>query len=139
MAAGNDTAHMIAQEPVLSAAQRKDVAGIINRAREICGLCFGVYVGPLANGRESALAQHAVLPDPAGGVLVALDPDSRTIEIVTGVDAVRILDNRACELAVLAITSCVAAEDLVGGIREGVLLLAERARTPRVWHLDDVG
>ena len=47
------------------------------------------------------------------------------------------LDNRACELAVLAMKSCFGADDLVGGLREGVTLLAEHARAPRVLHLDD--
>ena len=49
------------------------------------------------------------------------------------------LDNRSCELAALAMKSCFVADDLVGGIREGVMLLAEHARTPRVLHLEDNG
>ena len=123
----------------LSVAQRESVRSLVMRARDICGLCIGVYVGPLPNGRESAIAQHAVLPDPAGGFLVAVDVDARQIEIVTGVDAARILDNRSCELAILAMTSCFAGDDLLAGIREGVLLLSEHARSPRVWHMDDPG
>jgi len=33
--------------------------------------------------------------------------------------------------------SCFGADDLVGGIREGVNLLAEHARAPKVLHLDE--
>lgn len=132
---GSDLA--VVETTYLSVAQREAVTTVINRAREKCGLCFGVYVGPLPDGRDSAIAQHALLPDPLAGVLVAVDPQSHGIDIVTGTDAARVLDNRACELAVLAMASCFAIDDLVAGIREGVQLLAEHARTPRVWHMDD--
>jgi hypothetical protein len=121
----------------LSAAQRADLQKIVDRARTICGLGFGVYVGPLVEGRASAVAQHATLPDPASGVLVAVDPSARSIEIVTGVNAAATLDSRACELAALTMKSCFVADDLVGGLREGVNLLAEHARAPRILHLDD--
>ncbi len=33
--------------------------------------------------------------------------------------------------------SCFVADDLVGGVREGVTLLAQHARHPRVLHLDE--
>jgi hypothetical protein len=122
----------------LSDAQRSDLRRIVQRARSICGYGFAVFVGPLAQGRESAIAQHAALADPASAVLVAVDPSAHTIEIVTGVNAAVTLDNRACELAALAMKSCFGADDLVGGIREGVNLLAEHARAPRVLHVDDI-
>jgi hypothetical protein len=122
----------------LSESQRSDLRRIVQRARSICGYGFGVYVGPLADGRQSAIAQHASLADPASAVLVAVDPSAHAIEIVTGVDAAVTLDNRACELAALSMKSCFGADDLVGGIREGVNLLAEHARAPRVLHVDDI-
>jgi hypothetical protein len=122
----------------LSDAQRSDLRRIVQRARSICGYGFAVFVGPLAQGRESAIAQHAALADPASAVLVAVDPSAHTIQIVTGVNAAVTLDNRACELAALAMKSCFGADDLVGGIREGVNLLAEHARAPRVLHVDDI-
>lgn len=122
----------------LSEAQRADLTKVVERARSICGLGFGIYVGQLAEGRASALAQHAALPDPASAVLVAVDPSARTIEIVTGTYVGIALDTRSCELAVLAMKSCFVADDLVGGLREGVMLLAEHARAPRVLHLDDI-
>jgi len=121
----------------LSEGQRTDLKRIVQRARSICGYGFGVYVGPLENGRDTAVAQHATLVDPASAVLVAVDPSKHAIEIVTGVNAFTTLDNRACELAALAMKSCFGADDLVGGIREGVNLLAEHARAPKVLHLDE--
>lgn len=121
----------------LSPSQRADLTRLVQQARAICGYGFGVFVGPLPDGRESAVTQHALLPDPAAAILVAVDPSARTIEIVTGASARITLDTRACELAVLAMKSCFLADDLVGGIREGVILLAEHARAPKVYHLDE--
>lgn len=120
----------------LSGAQRQTLSGVVQRARSISGYCFGIYVGPLPAGRETAIAQHAVLPGPTLAVLVAVDPSARTIEIVTGKAVAIDLDDRACELATLAMKSCFVADDLVGGLRDGVTLLAEHARAPKVLHLD---
>ena len=122
----------------LSDAQRSDLKKVVQRARTIAGYCFAVYVGPLAEGRQSAIAQHALVPDAASAVLVAVDPSAKSIEIVTGVNAYTTLDDRACEFAALAMKSCFVNDDLVGGIREGINLLADHARAPRVLHLDDV-
>lgn len=121
----------------LSDAQRADLRKVVQRARAISGYCFAVYVGPLAEGRDSAIAQHAELPDAASTVLVAVDPSAKSIEIVTGVNAFTTLDDRACQLAALSMKSCFVNDDLVGGLREGVNLLADHARSPRVLHLDD--
>jgi len=120
----------------LSETQRAALSQVVQRARSISGYCFGIYVGPLAAGRATAIAQHAVLPDPTSAVLVAVDPTERLIEIVTGKAVAIDLDDRACQLATLAMRSCFAADDLVGGLRDGVNLLAEHARAPKVLHLD---
>ncbi len=121
----------------ISPAQRADLTRVVERARSISGYGFGVYVGPLPEGRDSAVTEHASLRDPASALLIAVDPSERAIEIVTGVNVAVNLDDRSCELAVLAMTSCFVADDLVGGIREGVTLLAQHARHPRVLHLDE--
>ncbi len=121
----------------LSAAQRFELGRVVEAARAMCGYGFGVYVGPLPDGRDSALVHHAALPDAASAVLVAVDPSARSIEIVTGINTRSSLDNRACEFAVLAMKSCFVADDLVGGVREGVNLLAAHARHPQVMHLDE--
>jgi len=121
----------------LSDAQRADLSRVVERARAISGFCFGVFVGPLPEGRASAVAEHATLPDAGSAVLVAVDPSARVIEIVTGVNTTPTLDDRACEFASLSMKSCFAADDLVGGLREGVTMLAQHARHPRVWHLEE--
>jgi hypothetical protein len=121
----------------LSDAQRADLRKVVQRARASAGYGFSVYVGPLPEGRVSAIAQHLSLPDAGSAVLVAVDPSGKVIEIVTGVNAYTTLDDRACEFAALAMKSCFLNDDLVGGIREGINLLADHARSPRVLHLDE--
>ncbi len=121
----------------LSASQRAELGRVVEAARSVCGFGFGVYVGPLPDGRDSALAHHAALPDAGSAVLVAVDPSARVIEIVTGINTRSSLGNRACEFAALSMKSCFVADDLVGGVREGVNLLAAHARHPQVLHLDE--
>lgn len=117
--------------------QRKGLQGIVDRARTISGFAFALYVGSLEGGRSGALAVHSELRNPASTVLVAVDPAQRLIEIVTGVNVAVDLNDRACELAAMSMSSSFVAGDLSGGLREGIIMLAEHARHPRTLHLDD--
>lgn len=117
--------------------QRVELQRAIDLAREICGLVFGVYVGELEQGRESAIAAHAQLPDPEDAVLIAVDESARTIDIVTGTRVSRVLDDRSCELAILTLRSSLEGGDLVGGVRNAATLLAQHARMPRTLNLDE--
>lgn len=117
--------------------QRVELQRSIDLAREICGLVFGVYVGVLEQGRESAIAAHAQLPDPEDAVLIAVDESARTIDIVTGTRVAHVLDDRSCELAILTLRSSLEGGDLVGGVRNAATLLAQHARMPRTLNLDE--
>lgn len=118
--------------------QREEVERAVRLAEKESGLPFSVYVGPLgAQPRERAQRLHAALgPATAAAVLVAVDPGARCLEIVTGSEAKRQLDDYACGLGALAMTTQFGAGDLAGGIVNGIRTLAEHARTPRVLHLD---
>jgi hypothetical protein len=116
---------------------RRDLTRAVKLAREISGLAFGVYIGELAQGRESAVARHAQLPAAESAVLVAVDPYARTIDIITGKEAHIFLDDRPCEFATLAFVSCASAGDIVGGVREALLVMAEHARAPKVYNLEE--
>jgi hypothetical protein len=118
-------------------AERKELQGSLERARTISGFAFALYVGPLPAGRSSALDRHSALRDPASTVLVAISPLERVLEIVTGENVAVDLDDRACQLAALSMTTALAAGELVAGVREGMVMLAEHARHPRVLHLDE--
>ncbi|MBU6245079.1 MAG: DUF5130 domain-containing protein [Actinomycetales bacterium] len=121
----------------LSSGQEASLQRSLSTAREISGVCFGLRIGSLPGGRESALAAHAQLPDAARAVLVAVDPAARVIEIVTGTGVVDHLDDRSCELAILSMRSGFLAGDLVRGIKDGIDLLAQHARMPKVMNLDE--
>ena len=45
----------------LSEAQRFELGRVVEAARSVCGYGFGVFVGPLPDGRDSAIAHHAAL------------------------------------------------------------------------------
>lgn len=117
--------------------QVDDLRHVVEKARTISGFAFAVYLGPLAEGRSSAVQQHGALPDPASSVLVALCPVRRVLEIVSGANVAVDLSNEACDLAAASMVSSFVAGDLVGGLRRGVIQLAEHARHPRVVHLDE--
>ncbi len=119
------------------AVQREDLQRSLDLARDLCGLVFGLYVGALAEGRDSAIAAHAKLPDAEDAVLIAIDPDARTIDIVTGSRVATVLDDRACEFAILSLRSSLEGDDLIGGVRNAVTLLAEHARVPRTMNLEE--
>jgi hypothetical protein len=116
---------------------RRDLTRSVKLAREISGLAFGVYIGELAQGRESAISRHAQLPAAESAVLIAVDPDARSIDIVTGKEAHISLDDRSCEFAIMAFASCASAGDIVGGVREALIVMAEHARVPKVYNLEE--
>jgi len=123
----------------VTARQRQAIEEIVSAAENLCGLSFKVYVGQLANGRASAEALlQSSASDPTRTVLTAIDPTSRTLEIVTGSRASTSIDDRTCALASLAMTSSFQAGELIGGIRNGVNLMAEHARMPERRHLDTI-
>jgi uncharacterized membrane protein YgcG len=120
--------------------QNDDIVRAIRLARQQADLPVCVYVGTLeADTRAAALRLHGALgAEATRSVLVAVDPGARRLEIVTGRDVRRHLDDRSTGLAAMAMTSAFQAGDLSGGIANGVLALAEHARTPRSLHTDTI-
>lgn len=97
-------------------------------ADEATGLVFTVYVGPLTEPvREHARRLHAELTDPARGVLVALSPNQRVLEVVTGAEARKRIPDRDAKLAALSMVAAFGGGDLTGGIVSGLDQLATRA------------
>ncbi len=92
------------------------------------GLTFSLYLGELDEPvRGCAEKLHGQLPEPARSVLLAVAPNQRVLEIVTGSVAGRRLPDRACKLAALSMTAAFAGGDLAGGIIAGLAQLAEHA------------
>jgi uncharacterized membrane protein YgcG len=117
-------------------AQRAGLARAVALVERATGLRVVLRVGRLDGGRAAAEALLAACGTEApGSVVVAVDPAARTLEIVTGRRAAEVLDDRTCALAALAMTSSFAAGDLVGGIRNGLQVLADHGRNLRTPHL----
>lgn len=116
--------------------QHDDIVRAIRIARQQSQLPVSVYVGSLdGDTRAKALLLHGALGEVADrSVLVAVDPGARRLEIVTGSEVRRRLDDRSAGLAAMAMTSAFQAGDLSGGIANGVLALAEHAHVPRSLH-----
>jgi uncharacterized membrane protein YgcG len=93
------------------------------------GLVFSVYVGDLDEPiRGHAEKLHGQLADPDRSVLIAVSPNQRVLEIVTGALARRQLPDRGAKLAALSMSAAFGGGDLAGGIVSGLSQLAEQAR-----------
>ncbi|HWG98287.1 MAG TPA: DUF5130 family protein [Pilimelia sp.] len=92
------------------------------------GLTFSVYVGELDEPvRGHAEKLHGQLADPARSVLLAVSPNQRLLEIVTGAEARKRIPDRAAKLAALSMTAAFTGGDLAGGIVIGLDQLASHA------------
>lgn len=92
------------------------------------GLVFSIYVGDLDDPpREHAKKLHAELADPATSVLIAVSPNGRSLEIVTGATARKRLPDRTCKLAALSMVASFGGGDLAGGLVTGLAQLADHA------------
>ncbi len=118
-----------------SSTQRHEIDKAIRDAETLSRIEFSVYVGR-ADGETRPFAErlHGALVAPDRSVLVLVDPAAQILEIVTGSDAHRVLDDAEVKLAALTMQSAFATGDLVGGITRGVQQLAEHARRPELRH-----
>jgi uncharacterized membrane protein YgcG len=116
--------------------QNDDIVRAIRLARRQSDLPVSVYVGTLeGDPRDVAVRLHGALGERAAeSVLVAVDPGSRRLEIITGREVRRRLDDRSAGLAAMAMTSAFQGGDLSGGIANGIIALAEHAQAPRSLH-----
>lgn len=97
-------------------------------ADQSTGLTFSAYVGELDEPvRQHAEKLHGQLADPGRSVLLAISPNQRLLEIVTGAEVRRRLPDRDAKLAALSMSAAFGGGDLAGGIIIGLAQLAERA------------
>jgi hypothetical protein len=107
----------------------------VRNAETSSGLTFSVFVGVSEeDSRAYAVRLHGALDDPSRSVLVLCDPTFRALEIVTGAEARRTLDDVECGLAAAAMQTSFAGGDVVGGLVLGIQQLGEAARAPRTLH-----
>ncbi|THV39446.1 DUF5130 family protein [Glycomyces buryatensis] len=93
------------------------------------GLHFSVYVGPLHDPvRGAAETLHDRLSDPDSSVLIAVSPEQRRVEVVTGKLAQEKIPDRSAALVVFSMEAAFGAGQLAGGIMTGLRMLAETAQ-----------
>lgn len=92
------------------------------------GLVFSVYVGGLDEPiREHAQRLHRQLAEPDRSVLIAVSPNQRQLEIVTGKYARKRIPDTYAKLAALSMVASFGGGDLAGGIIQGLDQLASHA------------
>jgi hypothetical protein len=92
------------------------------------GLTYSVYLGDLEEPvREAAEKLHKQLDGSDRAVLLAVSPNQRVLEIVTGNVARRRISDRDAKLAALSMAAAFAGGDLAGGVLSGVDQLATHA------------
>ena len=92
------------------------------------GLTHSVYVGDLDEPvRGHAEKLHNQLADPDRSVLIAVSPNQRALEIVTGAEVRKRVPDRSAKLAALSMAAAFGGGDLAGGIVTGLSQLADYA------------
>jgi Domain of unknown function (DUF5130) len=92
------------------------------------GLRFSLYLGDLGSTPPERVAElHDVLPDSRDAVLIAVSPEQRVVEVLTGPDARLRLPDRAAKLAVMSMVASFKEGDLFGGLLSGLRMLADQA------------
>jgi len=121
-----------------SPAERAALDAAIRKAEQLSRAEFSVFVGKAeGDARAFATRLHNSLVAPARSVLIMVDPAARAIEVVTGAYVRRTLSDSEVELAVIAMQTAFTEGDLVGGLRRGISLLADHARSPQTLHAQD--
>jgi uncharacterized membrane protein YgcG len=122
----------------LSFSERLRIERAVRNAESSSGLHFSVLLGVSEeDSRRYAERLHSALDDPARSVLVLCDPVFRALEIVTGSEARRNLDDVECGLAAASMESSFAGGDIVGGLVVGIQQLGEASRAPRTLHANN--
>lgn len=96
------------------------------------GLRFSIYLGDLgADPAARAADLHGQLEGSAEAVLVAVSPEQRVVEVLTGAEARVRLPDRSAKLAVMSMVASFRESDLLGGLLSGLRMLGDRAGSRR--------
>ncbi len=92
------------------------------------GLTFSVFIGELeVPTRASAEKLHKQIANAERAVLIAVSPNQRRLEIVTGNEVRKRISDRDAKLAGLSMAATFAGGDLAGGVLAGIDQLASHA------------
>ena len=96
------------------------------------GLRFSVYLGDLgAKPTDTAQRLHGQVEGTDEAVLVAVSPEQKVVEVVTGPEARVRLPDRGAKLAVMSMVASFKEGDLLGGLLSGLRRLADQAGSRR--------
>ena len=96
------------------------------------GLRFSVYLGDLgAKPTDTAQRLQGQMEGSDESVLVAVSPEQRVVEVVTGSEARLRLPDRGAKLAVMSMVASFKEGDLLGGLLSGLRMLADQAGSRR--------
>lgn len=99
------------------------------------GLRFSVYLGDLGPDVQARVADlHGQLEGSGEAVLVAVSPEQRVVEVLTGAEARVRLPDRGSKLAVMSMVASFREGDLLGGLLSGLRMLADQAGGRRPTH-----
>jgi len=94
------------------------------------GLRFSMYLGALGQNPSARIAElHGGMVGSAEAVLVAVSPEQRVVEVVTGPTARTRLPDSGANLAVMSMVASFKEGDLLGGLLSGLRMLADQAGT----------
>lgn len=99
------------------------------------GLLFSVYIGDLGPNPTARVAElHEQLEGSDEAVLVAVSPGQRVVEVLSGAGARMRLPDRGAKLAVMSMVASFRESDLLGGLLNGLRMLADQAGGRRPTH-----
>ncbi len=99
------------------------------------GLRFSVYLGDMGADPSARAAElHGELEGTTEAVLVAVSPEQRVVEVVTGPEARLRLPDRGSKLAVMSMVASFKEADLLSGLLSGLRMLADQAGGRRRLH-----
>ncbi len=99
------------------------------------GLRFAVYLGDLGESpSERSVALLSELEDSTESVLVAVSPEQRVVEVLTGPGARVRLPDRGAKLAVMSMVASFREGDVFNGLLSGLRMLADQAGGRRRTH-----
>ena len=136
-ASGRISAASVFTEPDLSGlpftpVQLSRLDEALTLASRDSGLRFSVFLGDLG-GKPTDTAQrlHGQMEGSDESVLVAVSPEQRVVEVVTGPEARVRLPDRGAKLAVMGMVASFREGDLLGGLLSGLQMLADQAGSRR--------
>lgn len=131
MTAGNASGHAGVRNGPFTTPQLRRLDDALRQAEAATGLIFSIYVGDLDQPpRDHAEKLHGRVPTSDDAVLIAVSPNQRLLEIVTGELARRRVPDRASKLAALSMSAAFGGGDLTGGLVTGIAQLADQAGAP---------